>query len=47
MKALCVSCLHGEGDPHRGGLCTSCAPFAPVRRHRMSLVVRHVHREAP
>jgi len=42
VKALCIVCLQREGDPHRGGMCASCAPFALPRRHRITLSVRHV-----
>ncbi|HEY1705513.1 MAG TPA: hypothetical protein VGG75_37990 [Trebonia sp.] len=39
---LCVSCLRPGGDPKLGGLCPSCAPFRPVRRHQLLLRVRHL-----
>jgi len=31
VKAACIGCGQGEGDPRNGGLCSSCAPFTNPR----------------
>jgi hypothetical protein len=42
---LCIACMKPGGDPKLGGLCPSCAPFKPARRHQITLVVRHLNDE--
>lgn len=37
--ALCISCAEREGDPHKGGLCSVCAPFGKVGRRTHSIVI--------